>query len=306
VRLEQDKLVETNLACNIGKGPSTSSWWWRLRPANASGNGAASEVAGAAAPAAVDRCGALRDPGPTAWMVRFRQALTYLCRGKEPPLEMCEMWVRGEQRPNGADPLQEWAVCNAGAYWMTGIGVIEAAQTCADTPEEGVGHEYREDLRPGAAEPAIDGDTGRCFLFAYTWAGETQRGSGNLWLCRDKFPSQQMLKDVANSNCPEEAKIVITGWTEFSSVADYEAFLEGAPDRTNARGAPRSDAVFGTGAMLKYRLRQILRHVNEAEKENNLPGGRAEAIQELCDAIAEDYGLGIGWTCGGVETPLRR
>lgn len=53
--------------------------------------------------------------------------------------------------------------------------------------------------------------------------------------------------------------------------------------------------------MLLYRLRQIMRHVNEAEAENHLPGGRAEAIQELCDALAKDYGLGVGWGCGGQE-----
>lgn len=62
----------------------------------------------------------------------------------------------------------------------------------------------------------------------------------------------------------------------------------------------------GTDVMLKYRLRQIMRHVNEAEKAGNLPGARAEAIQELCDEIAKDYAIGIGWTCGGIEVPNER
>lgn len=91
---------------------------------------------------AMGRRDALNMPGPTTWMERFRHALSMLCRSKEPPLELCEMWVRGEQ-PNGTDPLQDWAVNNAGAYWMTGIGIIEAAETCANTPEEGVGHQCR-------------------------------------------------------------------------------------------------------------------------------------------------------------------
>lgn len=43
--------------------------------------------------------------------------------------------------------------------------------------------------------------------------------------------------------------------------------------------------------------------MDKLKKANNLPGGRAEAIQELCDAIAKDYNLGLGWTCGGLETP---
>lgn len=59
------------------------------------------------------------------------------------------MWVRGEQ-PKGLDPLQDWALNNAGARWTPGLGIIEAAETRADAPEEGAGHQYREDLTPTA------------------------------------------------------------------------------------------------------------------------------------------------------------
>ncbi|CAN7784384.1 hypothetical protein LJR175_008397 [Variovorax sp. LjRoot175] len=60
---------------------------------------------------------------------------------------MCEQWVRNEQI-DGADPLQAWAVDHAQVAWHTGIGTIEAAQVWADTPEEGVAHEDREDAYP--------------------------------------------------------------------------------------------------------------------------------------------------------------
>lgn len=81
-----------------------------------------------------------------------------------------------------------------------------------------------------AAEPPLGCRVRRCFLFTYTWTGTTQQGNGNLWLCRDKFPAQQMLKEVAKSNCPEESDIVITGWNEFANEADYEAFLDETPN----------------------------------------------------------------------------
>lgn len=79
-----------------------------------------------------------------------------------------------------------------------------------------------------AAESPLDCRVMRCFLFTYVWTGKTQQGNGNLWLCRDKFPAQKMLKEVAKNACPEEAEIVITGWNEFASVADYDAFLDEA------------------------------------------------------------------------------
>lgn len=41
----------------------------------------------------------------------------------------------------------------------------------------------------------------------------------------------------------------------------------------------------------------------DSESRKRLPGARAEAIQDLCGAIAKDYKLGIGWTCGGIEVP---
>lgn len=79
---------------------------------------------------------------PTTWLQRFVQALSMLCRGKQPPIHFCEMWMRHEDI-NGVEPLQEWAVNNSGIYWATGIGIIEAAEAMADTPIEGAGHELK-------------------------------------------------------------------------------------------------------------------------------------------------------------------
>lgn len=86
---------------------------------------------------------------PTTWMERFREALAVMCGGKAPPLDICEQWVRNEQ-VNGVDLLQAWVIDHASTTvsWHTGIGTIEAAQVWADSPEEGVHHESREDAYP--------------------------------------------------------------------------------------------------------------------------------------------------------------
>jgi hypothetical protein len=83
----------------------------------------------------------LNIPGATTWIERFRHALKMLCRGNEPPIDLCEAWAWHEEIEG--ESLQDWAVSNAGAYWMSGIGIIEAAEACADTPEEGVGHKLK-------------------------------------------------------------------------------------------------------------------------------------------------------------------
>ena len=103
------------------------------------------------------RAGCASDPEPTTWMERFREAMAVMCGGKMPPLDMCEQWVRNEQ-VNGVDLLQEWVIDHAAVAvsWHTGIGTIEAAQVWADTPEEGVGHEYREDAYPRVDDESED------------------------------------------------------------------------------------------------------------------------------------------------------
>lgn len=77
---------------------------------------------------------------PTTWMERFRDALTVLCGGKEPSLELCEKWLSNEQDSNGSDPLQDWVCCNTVLPWSQGIIVIDAAYALAESPEEGSGH----------------------------------------------------------------------------------------------------------------------------------------------------------------------
>lgn len=89
---------------------------------------------------------------------------------------------------------------------------------------------------------AIESTSGRparrCFLFTYTWIGATRAGNGNLWLCSEKFPAQQVLKDAAKNNCPEEASIVITGWNEFANESDYAAFVGEVSNKTAEEREP--------------------------------------------------------------------
>jgi hypothetical protein len=64
----------------------------------------------------------------------------------------------------------------------------------------------------------------RYFLFSYIWEGATKSGNGNLWLERETFPSNVMLKEAASKFCPESANIVITTWNEFETEKDYREF----------------------------------------------------------------------------------
>jgi hypothetical protein len=65
----------------------------------------------------------------------------------------------------------------------------------------------------------------RYFFFTYIWTGTTKSGNGNLWLERETFPSNDMLKEAASKFCPEKATIVITTWNEFKTEQDYRAFI---------------------------------------------------------------------------------
>jgi hypothetical protein len=81
----------------------------------------------------------------TDYLVRFADALEIMCTAR-PDIALCEQWLRNT--PEG-DHLQDWAVDHMRANWGTGIGVLEAAETMAETPEEGMDHEgFRDDFRP--------------------------------------------------------------------------------------------------------------------------------------------------------------
>jgi hypothetical protein len=82
----------------------------------------------------------------TRYIDRVVEALTLLCAGAIPPREMVVAW-----EDDSSEELQSWAINHVATPWGTGIGTIEAAQTMADTPEEGMGHEYREDAFPREA-----------------------------------------------------------------------------------------------------------------------------------------------------------
>lgn len=79
----------------------------------------------------------------TLYIDRVIEALTLLCAGKRPERDIVIGW-----EDDTSEELQTWAVCNAAAPWATGIGVIEAAQALANTPEEGLNHQDREDAFP--------------------------------------------------------------------------------------------------------------------------------------------------------------
>lgn len=74
----------------------------------------------------------------TRYVDRMVDALALLCGGVRPPKELVVAWEE-----NTSEELQTWAVCHAAAPWATGIGTIEAAQTLAATPEEGMEHQDR-------------------------------------------------------------------------------------------------------------------------------------------------------------------
>jgi hypothetical protein len=79
----------------------------------------------------------------TLYIDRVVDTLALLCGGIRPPRELVVAWEE-----NTSEELQSWAMCNAASPWATGIGTIEAAQTMANTPEEGMGHQDREDAYP--------------------------------------------------------------------------------------------------------------------------------------------------------------
>lgn len=80
---------------------------------------------------------------PTTYLARFRAALLRMC-GALPPEDLCHEWLSGVQ-VDGVDRLQEWVLAQPGTpVWAQGLITLEAAQVWADTPTEGVPHEYRE------------------------------------------------------------------------------------------------------------------------------------------------------------------
>lgn len=90
-------------------------------------------------------------PQNTKYLDRFIEALTLLCGGNQPPREMAHEWETGV-----GEDLQDWAASHTKLPWAQGIGTIEAAQLMADTPEEGMGHELRDDAYPSPYPDAPD------------------------------------------------------------------------------------------------------------------------------------------------------
>lgn len=86
---------------------------------------------------------AARAPVNTKYLDRVIEALTLLCGGNEPPREMVHEWETGE-----GEDLQDWAANHTKLPWAQGIGTIEAAQVLADNPEEGMGHQLRDEAYP--------------------------------------------------------------------------------------------------------------------------------------------------------------
>lgn len=63
----------------------------------------------------------------------FAQTLRVLC-GEEPPEDLVRKWIAGDEShvETGDDTLQDWASVNRPFYWMTGIGLLDAAEALID------------------------------------------------------------------------------------------------------------------------------------------------------------------------------
>lgn len=77
------------------------------------------------------------DKENSGYLVRFADALEILCTAR-PDLALCEQWLRNT--PEG-EQLQAWAVDHMRANWGTGLGVLDAAEVMAESPEEGMHHD---------------------------------------------------------------------------------------------------------------------------------------------------------------------
>lgn len=58
---------------------------------------------------------------------RFCETLALLCAGDYPPEAMVDAWLDSDD-----ERLQTWCVNEAGLCYLTGISIIEAAQTLVD------------------------------------------------------------------------------------------------------------------------------------------------------------------------------
>lgn len=57
------------------------------------------------------------------WRLLFIEALATMCSGNKPSLLMVDRWLAFDD-----DELQQWCIEYATYQWMTGIGIIDAAQ----------------------------------------------------------------------------------------------------------------------------------------------------------------------------------
>jgi hypothetical protein len=58
---------------------------------------------------------------------RFREVLALLCAGDYPPTEMVDAWLDSDD-----ESLQTFCVREAGLTYLTGISIVEVAQTLVD------------------------------------------------------------------------------------------------------------------------------------------------------------------------------
>ena len=78
------------------------------------------------------------DESPS-YIYRFQMALALLCGNHLPDERLCRQWLDGKDEKKYIE-LQDWAVSHSTLNWAMGIGVIEAAMTLADNPNEGGNH----------------------------------------------------------------------------------------------------------------------------------------------------------------------
>ena len=63
----------------------------------------------------------------------------------------------------------------------------------------------------------------RYFFFSYVANDGANFANGNIWMAAEKFPSHAEIKSIAENRNPGLV-VVVTGWKEFSSKDDFDAF----------------------------------------------------------------------------------
>jgi hypothetical protein len=73
---------------------------------------------------------------------RFAEVISLLCAGDYPPDDYIHDWLDSDD-----EKLQQWVCCEAGLSYLTGIGIIEAAQFLVDAALENANIDEEGNIR---------------------------------------------------------------------------------------------------------------------------------------------------------------